>query len=293
MARGGEYKLSSGDPPFTPGLEGGGIIEAVGPGVTQRKPGQRVILSVDTSRKLGGTYRSHYVCPADQTLLAPDAIPNEQLGAIWLTHLTAWGCLIWKQDLKAGQFVAISAASSGVGLAAAQIVRAAGAIAIGLTSHPEKVPRISAASGGAFHEIIVTHENGVARPWHQDLKRITQGHGVDVFFDAVGAGEYLNSEIRGLAQGGTIWVYGLLSKVGPVDVSPLIRKHAAIRGWLLGELYETSPEATRRGCQAILDGFAKGTYRQHIDRTFPLDQVAAAHEYMERAKHVGKLILVP
>lgn len=299
MARRGEYRLSSGDPPFTPGLEGGGVIDAVGPGVTDRFAGQRVTLSPGAPRRSGtgsldGTYRTHFVTAADQTIPVPQGVPDEQLGALWLTYLTAWGCLIWKQGLRPGQTVAIPAASSGVGLAASQIVRRAGAVPIGLTTSPEKVERLRRLEEAQFEEIILTRgESGEDRPWHRDLMRLTGGRGIDLFFDPVGAGPHLDMEIRALAQRGTIWVYGLLGSAGTVDVSPLIRKYGAIRGWVLTELIEAGGPDLERGCREILDGFEQGSFRQVVAERFPLEEVRRAHEVMERGAHIGKLILVP
>jgi NADPH:quinone reductase len=291
MARRGEYKLSSGDPPFTPGLEAGGVIEAVSEGVTERRVGQRVAIDLFTPRRgtaMRGGYRSHFVCLADETVPMPDTVPDEQLGAVLEAYLTAWGCLVWKQGIKPGQFVGIPAASSSVGLAAAQVVRRAGAVPIGLTTSPDKLNRLAAIEKMAYSSIWITRD----RPWHQHLKEATRGHGIDVFFDPVAAGDYLQTEIRSLAQHGTIWIYGLLGTPGSVDVSPLIRKHAAIRGWLVGEL-AADREALQRGYREVLDGFADGTYRQHVDRAFPLSRVREAHAYMERGEHVGKIIMVP
>jgi NADPH:quinone reductase len=298
MARRGEYRLSSGDPPFTPGLEGGGVIEAVGEGVGDRAVGQRVVLSPDAPRLAaggsGGTYRSHYLCAASQTYLAPDALPDEQLGAVWLAYLTAWGCLVWKQQVRAGQVVALPAASSSVALAAAQIVKAIGATAIGLTTREDKKRRIAALDAARYDHIVVTRDSdGRDLPWHREFKALTDGHGVDVFFDPVAAGDYLSTEIRCLAQDGVIWVYGLLGKAGVVDVTPLIRKHAAIRGWVLNELVGEGGNAMDRGCRWILDRFADGRFGQHIDRAYRLDEVRDAHSFMQRGEHVGKLVLVP
>ena len=88
MARRGEYRLSSGDPPFTPGLEGGGVIEAIGPEVPENLLNQRVILKADAPRPFsggsGGTYRSHYVLPHTSVLPVPDTLPDDQLGTLWL-----------------------------------------------------------------------------------------------------------------------------------------------------------------------------------------------------------------
>lgn len=297
MARRGAYRLVSGDPPFTPGLEGGGVIEAVGEGVDAQRVGERVTLSPDAPRGKGGamlgTYRSHFVCNSAQALRAPDAVPDEQLGALWLPYLTAWGCLVWKQDVRPGQIVALPAASSSVALAAAQIVKHRGATAIGMTRTAAKAERLAQLDTAVYDQVIVTHEaDGSMRPWHRDFKELTEGRSVDVFFDPVAAGAYLDSEIKSLAQFGCVWVYGLLAERGPVDVTPLIRKHAAIRGWGLTELIDAGRDAWWPGCEHIFEGFATGRYRQHVDGRFGLDEVREAQAYMERGAHVGKLVLV-
>jgi NADPH2:quinone reductase len=302
MARTGQYKLMSGDPPFTPGLEGGGVIEAVGAGVTDRRVGQRVILGADaTRRKPGaessGAYRSHFVCDAALTILAPDVIPDDQLGGIWLPYLTAWGCLVWRQQIKAGQFVALPAASSSVALAAAQICRRHGAIPIGLTSSAKKVEHIKALKTAMYEHIIVTGRGpGSAGPdalWIKQVREATGGRGVDVFFDPVAAGDFLAAEVRLLASGGTVWIYGLLGEPGVVDLSPLIRKSAGVRGWVLYELIGTGETGLQRGYNEVLEGFTLGHYKQHVARTFKLADVRAAQTEMEKGEHIGKLVLVP
>lgn len=293
MARRGQYKMMSGDPPFVPGIEAGGVIDALGGGVTTRRVGQRVILGVDVPRVnlggSGGTYRSHYVCPADATVIAPDVMPDEQLGAVWLTYLTAWGCLIWKQRLFAGQIVGIPAASSGVGMAAAQVVRRAGGIPIGLTTSPGKIDTLQQLPESTFEHIVVTDTSD----WPERLRQIVGKRGVDVFFDPVAAGDFLAGEIRCLAQGGTIWLYGLLGTPGVIDLHPLIRKQASLRGWLLYELASQPPAVLEEAYRAVLSGFEDGSYRQHVAQTFPLDEARRAHETMEQGGHIGKLILVP
>jgi NADPH:quinone reductase-like Zn-dependent oxidoreductase len=283
--------LSSGDPPFTPGIEGGGLVDAVGAGATGRSIGQRVTLGAGAPRRIGGTYRSHCIVDAADTIPVPDSLPDVQLGALWLTYLTAWGCLIWKQALRAGQYVALPAASSGVALAAAQIAQRCGATVIGLTSSEAKAGQLRELPEADYDEVVATGLAG--GKWHHELKRITGGHGIDIFFDPVAAGAYLDAEIRALAQHGVIWVYGLLGAPDRVDVGPLIRKYGAIRGWLLSELTEGDGEAVQRGYREILEGFAAGHYRQRIAAIYPLAEVRAAHEAMERGEHIGKLILVP
>ena len=289
MARRGEYRLISGSPPFTPGLEGGGYIEAIGNSVRDRSIGQRVILSIDAPSVNGagyGTYQSHYLTTADKIIPVPDAIPDDLLGALWLPYLTAWGCLIWKQQLQPGQVVLLPAASSSVAIAAAQIVKHYNGIAIGTTTSPNKVEILKAMPEAQYDHLVVTRD----REWWRDVKRLTDGKGVDVIFDPVAAGEFLDREIRLLANRGTLWIYGLLGKLDTVDVTPLIRKSAAIRGWLLNELAGTDREHS--AYQHVLECVANGTYKLPIGAKFSLHDVRHAHEVMEQGQHIGKLILV-
>ncbi len=298
MGRRGEYKLSTGDPPFTPGLEGGGMIEAVGEGVAPSRVGERVCLAPDAvrlSKGRPGTYGSHYVCDADEALAAPDALPDDQLGAVWLPYLTAWGALIWKANQQAGYVVACPAASSSTALAAAQIAKHHRATTIGLTTSPDKAEQLSAH----FDHVVVTHDHDPAtgertmRPWHREIKQLTGGRGVDVFFDPVAAGAYLSTEVRCLAQHGCVVVYGLLGASGAVDVTPLIRKHASIVGYVNDELFAAGRSAWMAGVEHLFGGLTSGAYRQTLAARFALADVQEAHAVMERGGHVGKMVLLP
>jgi len=90
-----------------------------------------------------------------------------------------------------------------------------------------------------------------------------------------------------------VWVYGLLGQPGNVDVTPLIRKHASLRGWSLSELIEAGDTTYRPGCEHILKQIAAGHYRQRMAGTYALDDVKRAHTEMEQGRHIGKLALVP
>jgi NADPH:quinone reductase-like Zn-dependent oxidoreductase len=290
MARRGEYKLISGAPPFTPGIEGGGYIEAVGEQVSDRYVGQRVILTLDAPASKGignGTYQSHYLVAADKTIPAPKEIPDELLGAIWLPYMTAWGCLAWKQKLQPGEIVLIPAASSSVAIAASQVVKHYGGIAIGTTTSLHKVDKLQDMPEAQFDHLVVTNNP----QWWREVKKLTSGKGVNLIFDPVAAGEFLNQEIRLLADNGTLWIYGLLGTPDTVDVTPLIRKSAAIRGWLVNKIADTEGEQT--GYKHILDGLVKGIYQLPVAETFSLREVRHAHEEMEKGGHIGKLILIP
>jgi NADPH:quinone reductase-like Zn-dependent oxidoreductase len=290
MARRGEYRLVSGSPPFTPGLEGGGEIVAVGEGVGDRAVGQRVILTLDAPASRGtgqGTYQSHYTVAANKTFLVPDGIPDEVLGALWLPFLTAWGCLVWKQNMQPGDTVLIPAASSSVAIAASQIVKYYGGLAVGTTTSPAKVTRLETMSEARFDHIVVTQDKN----WWREARKFTQGKGYNIIFDPVAAGEFLNHEIRLLSQYGALWIYGLLGTPDTVDVTPLIRKMASLRGWLLNEMVGSGSEQS--AYRHVLERVADGTYSLPIAQKFSLRDVQAAHTAMESGQHIGKLILLP
>ncbi|EDX84096.1 oxidoreductase, zinc-binding dehydrogenase family [Synechococcus sp. PCC 7335] len=290
MARRGEYRLSSGEPPFTPGIEGGGVITAVGEGVSDRTVGQRVTLTVGAVAKKG-TYRSEFLAAAAETILVPEGVDDELLGALWLPFLTAWGALVWRQAVQPEQIVMLPAASSSVAIAASQIAKQLGCRTIGTTTSPDKVDTLQSLEAAQYDHIVVTRQSKSEKPWWRSIKQITQGRGVDVIFDPVAAGEFLNTEIRLLAPGGTIWVYGLLGTPDTVDISPLIRKDAAIRGWLLNSIVGTSAE--NEGYQHILKQVAAGHYTLPIAGRFPLEDVREAHTELEAGGHIGKYILQP
>ena len=290
MARRGAYRLVSGNPPFIPGLEGGGVIVAVGEGVHDRTAGQRVILTLDapTSRGVGqGTYQSHYVVAASKTVPVPNVLEDNLIGALWLPYLTAWGCLVWKQNMQPGQRVLLTAASSSVAIAASQIVKHYGGVAIGTTSSPEKVEILKSMPEARFDHLILTQEE----TWWREVKGLTEGKGCDIIFDPVAAGTFLNQEIRLLANHGALWIYGLLGQPDTVDVTPLIRKMASLRGWLLNELVGSGLE--QGAYRHVLDRVTDGTYQLPVADTFALKDIQQAHQTMEAGKHIGKLILIP
>lgn len=290
MARRGAYRLVSGNPPFTPGLEGGGVIVSIGANVRDRTLGQKVILTLDApaSRGIGqGTYQSHYCIAATKTILAPDALPEHLLGALWLPYLTAWGCLVWQQNIQPGQRVLLPAASSSVAIAASQIVKHYGGIAIGTTTSPSKIEHLQTMPEARFDHLIAIQDE----TWWRTAKQLTGGKGYNIIFDPIAAGTFLHHEIRLLASHGTLWIYGLLGQPDTVDVSPLIRKQASLRGWLLNQISGSDIEQT--AYHHILDHILNGTYQLPIAQTFPLKDIQNAHTTMEAANHIGKLLLLP
>ena len=196
---------------------------------------------------------------------------------------------MWRQQLQPGQTVMLPAASSSVAIAASQVAKQCGAITIGTTTSPEKIDKLNDLKAAKFDHIVLT--TGDKQPWWRTVKKITGGKGVDVIFDPVAAGEVLHHEIRLLAKGGTLWVYGLLGQPDTVDVSPLIRKDAAIRGWLLNAIAHTPAEV--EGYRFILEQVSTGAFQLPIAGSFALEDIRQAHEEMESGGHIGKFILRP
>ncbi len=163
-----------------------------------------------------------------------------------------------------------------------------GGIAIGTTTSPDKLDRLSAMDEAPFDHLFCTQEPA----WHKKVKAATDGRGVDVIFDPVAAGDFLSKEIRLLAPGGTLWIYGLLGEPGVVDVTPLILKRATLRGWLNNELTDDA-KALALGYEHVLSHLADGRYRMPVAATFALHDARSAHVALMAGRHIGKMILVP
>jgi len=229
---------------------------------------------------------------------ARDARPDGQRGGGWLPYLTAWGGLGGKAGVKPGDIVGLPAASSRVALAATQEVKHLGGKAIGLTSSPGKADAIRALPTAAYDHLVVTHDRDeqgqrVMKPWHREVKQLTDGHGVDVWFDPVAAGDYLSAEVRCLANGGAVYIYGLLGEPGVVNLQPLIIRRAKIDAFVLYELIDAGDAVWRDACAQVFDLFEQGVFKQHLAGAYALTDVQRAHAEMEQRAHIGKLVLIP
>lgn len=292
MQRAGYYKATSGDPPFTPGLEAGGIIQSVGRNVNTRHTGQRVILTLDATRNenLGrGTYTSHYLTTPNYTLPAPDGIPDTHLGILWLPYLTAWGALIHRAQIKPTDFIMIPAASSSVAIAAAQIAKQIGAKILGTTTSPEKIELLNAMPEAPYDIILDTNNED----WYKQAKAFTEGKGFNLIFDPVAAGEFLNAEIKLLAKNATLIIYGLLGKPDVVNITPLILKSARIQGFVIDELLHEPEDVIQTGYEYVLKHVATKQFNIPIAGKFKLAEVQKAHTTMHSGSHIGKFILTP
>jgi NADPH:quinone reductase-like Zn-dependent oxidoreductase len=283
MFRNGQY-LETPVPPAKNGYEAAGIIEAVGPGVDSIWIG-KTVSTVPGTFKLNdhGVYGEVAVVPLHGIAEYPSNLSYEEGASIWMQYLTAYGALIWLGQITKGDFVVITAASSSVGLAAIEMVKAEGAISIAVTRTAAK--RDQLLKSGADHVIVTDEEDLVAR-----VNQITSGKGARVIFDPIG-GKILESLAAATASKGIIFEYGALApEPTPYPLFTALTKYLTIRAYTLFELTPDPvfPEAK----QYIFDQLASGAFKPLIDRKFRFAEIVEAHRYMESNAQVGKIVVV-
>jgi NADPH:quinone reductase-like Zn-dependent oxidoreductase len=266
------------------GFEGAGVVFALGPGVTDLEIGQRVsILPAFVQGGRYATYATHGVFPRHSVISTPDTIDDINAAAIWVSFLTAWGGLIEIGGIRPGDFVAISAGSSSVGLAAIQVTNVVGAVPIAITRTTDK--RKALREAGAQY-VIASNNSDVTTA----ILEICGDKGVRVAFDAI-AGPFPNLFVPCMAEEGIIFVYGGLSDQTTVfDRQAMCRKGLSLTGYAVRQILQ-NPDRLARGQSFILSNLANGLLAPVIDRVFSLDDVVAAHQYMESNAHVGKIVM--
>ena len=282
MFRQGIY-LENPELPSRLGYEAAGTVDAVGEGVSGIQVGDRVSTIPSFSMTQYGVYGESAVVPAHAVASYPDTLSAVEGAAIWMQYMTAYGALIEYGKLQKEASVLITAASSSVGLAAIQIAKAAGAMAVATTRGADKKQFLLDA--GADH-VIVTDETDMAA----ETMAITDGRGADIIFDPV-AGSFLEKLAQAAAPGATIFEYGALSMAEtPFPLFDALGKGLTIRGYTLFEIVKQS-ESMARGKQFVYDGLASGVLKPVIARTFPLDDIVEAHRYMESNRQIGKIVV--
>jgi NADPH:quinone reductase-like Zn-dependent oxidoreductase len=282
MFRQGQY-LEDPELPSRLGYEAAGIIDAVGPGTSDVHIGDRVSTIPAFSMGKYGVYGESAIVPDHAVATYPNNLSATEGASIWMQYLTAYGALIDIGQLKEGDTVVITAASSTIGLAAIQITKATRAVAIGTTRGAGKKQFLLDA--GADEVIVMDEEDLVER-----VMAGTSGKGADLIFDPVG-GPLLETLADAAASGATIFEYGALSPAPTIfPLFAALKKGLVIRGYTLFEIVNDA-ERLARGKQYIYDGLASGALSPFIDRTFTLDAIADAHRYMESNEQKGKIVV--
>ncbi len=276
--RSGQYSLNL---PAIIGQEGAGAVEAVGPGVTEVKPGDRVAYS-----NVSGSYAEYVVAPAWRLVSIPQGLESDQAAAAMLQGMTAHYLTHTTYPLTADDTILVHAAAGGVGQLLIQIAKRRGARVIGTVSTEEKA-RI-ARTAGADETIVYTKTDFVA-----EVKRLTAGRGVRVVYDSVGK-ETFEKSLNCLSLRGLMVLFGQASgPVPPMDLQLLNSKGSLFltRPTLLH--YTHSREELLQRAGDVLAWVRAGKLKVRIDRTFPLAEAAQAHQRLQSRAALGKLLLIP
>jgi len=265
--------------PFVPGLEVAGTIDAVGDGVG-REVGEAVVAMVDN-----GGYAEYAIANASGLLPVPEGLSMAEAAGFPVQFLTARNCLHEWGDLSDGESVLIHAAAGGVGTAAVQLAREAGAEIFGTASTAEKLDRV--ARLGCDHPINYEETDFAA------AVDAETDHGVDLVLDGVG-GETTERSLDALAQFGRMVVYGAASGTpGRLQTDSLLFGNYRIIGYHLGRAIQLRPMRVLGAVPELAEMLSAGDIEVQFDRAFDLEETARAHEYIERRESIGSVVLTP
>jgi len=260
------------------GVEGTGVIDALGPEVSGLKAGDPVILTAIPDASVRGSYAEYTTVPASRVIARPAGLGITEAAAIWVAHSTAYGALVEKAGMRPGDYVLITAASGGVGRAAMQIANQIGAVPIAVTRHSAKKGDLLAAGAAA---VIAADHDDVA----EAVRRYTGGIGADIVLDLV-MGPGLADLVQAARLGGTLVIAGALDpRPAPFPSAPLtIFRYRSFEHTL-------DVDAVKRMAAFLNAGVRLGTLRPAIDIVFALDDVVDAHRHLEKGIHAGKIIV--
>jgi NADPH2:quinone reductase len=263
-----------------PGSEYAGVVEAVGEGVKGYRPGARVAA-------LGGTggFGTHAVVAADRLMPLPDAFAFEDAAAFAFTYGTSHHALMDRAALRPGETVLVLGAAGGVGTAALQIAKAAGARVIAAASTDEKCALCRRL--GADDTLNYSTANV-----REALKAMTAGKGPDVVYDPVG-GELAEPVFRSIAWRGRYLVVGFAG--GSIPALPLnlpLLKGASIVGVFWGDFVKREPRANAASLEQLAAWYAEGKVKPVIDMLLPMSELHTAYARMTKREVLGKLVLV-
>ncbi len=276
--RTGLYKLPL---PFTPGMEGAGIVESVGPGVTEVKPGDRVAYAMCV-----GAYADFALVPSWQLVLLPGKIDFSAAAAAMLQGMTAHYLTQGSYPIQPGDTVLLHAAAGGAGQLIIQMAKRRGARVIGTVSNEDKAKL--ARQAGADEVILYTQVD-----FEAEVKKLTGGKGVRAVYDSVGKTTFEKS-LNCLAPRGILVLFGQASgPVPPFDPGVLASKGSLfLTRPSLGHYAATRDELLSRAGD-VLKWVESGQLRLRIQNTFPLSEAAEAHRQLEGRLTSGKILLEP
>ncbi|MBO4119732.1 quinone oxidoreductase [Cupriavidus gilardii] len=264
------------------GMEGAGVVEAVGPGVTHLREGDRVAYAGRPT----GAYAQVRVMPADIVVRLPDDISFEQAAAMMLQGMTVQYLVRDTYRVQPGDTVLLHAAAGGIGLIASQWLKALGATVIGTVGNDDKAAL--ARAHGCDHTVVYTRESFLDR-----VKEITGGKGVAVVYDSIGKDTF-NDSLDCLAPRGTMVSFGNASgPVPPVDISVLGAKGSLKLTRPTIMTYVTQRDLLEPMAAELFDVVRSGKVKIEVRQRYPLAEVAQAHRELEARKTTGSTVLIP
>lgn len=265
--------------PFSPSAEVAGVVEALGPGVSGLKVGDRVMAYLGW-----GGAREKVIAKVDALVAIPDRVSDEVAAGVSVTYGTAIHGLKDRGRLKAGETVAVLGAAGGAGLAAVEIAKLMGARVIAVASSPEKLA--VCREHGADEAV-----NYGSADLKEGLRALTGGKGVDVVYDCVG-GEASEAALRATAWEGRFLVVGFASgDIPKIPLNLLLLKGADAVGVFWGEAVKRDPAAHRANMRQVLEWVALGRLHPRIHAAYPLAKIAEALAVLDRREAVGKVVL--
>jgi NADPH:quinone reductase len=267
-------------PPFVPGLEVAGEIEAVGAGVSGLRPGDRVLALLDR-----GGFAERVVALADDVVPLPPEMDWVTAAGFGIAYGTAYGALAWRADLHAGEVLLVHGAAGGVGLTAVEVGKAMGAHVIATARGTDRA-QLALAHGAdqAFDSEAVDLVG--------TLRETTGRRGIDVTFDPVG-GAMFDVALRCTAWEGRIVIIGFASGTVPqIPANRLLVKNAAVLGFYWGSYRKHDPDRLRQGFDALFDWYREGRLHPHVSTTLPLAQAADALHLLRERRSTGKVVLL-
>jgi NADPH:quinone reductase len=265
--------------PHIVGYQCAGTIREVGEGVTDRTVGQRVVCT-----NLSGSHAELMAVPAILTWPVPDSADLIPVACVPVAFGTADDCLFEFGHLQAGETVLIQAGAGGVGIAAIQLAKRAGATVFATASSADRLERL--VEFGLDHGINYTNDG-----WVDEVRALTDGRGVDLVVDSVG-GKILQGSVASLAYRGRAITVGSAGRdPQPFDAGVLGMNNQSLTGVFLGA--EIVTDRAQQMIGGLIDDVAAGRLKVLIDSTYPLSEAAAAHAHLESRQAVGRVVLIP
>jgi NADPH2:quinone reductase len=263
--------------PYTPGSDGAGVIEAVGPSVTKVRPGDRVYMA----KTVTGAYAEYAIALESQVHRLPEKASFSQGAGVWVPYGTAYHALYHSAQAHASETVLIHGASGGVGIADVQLARAAGLTVFGTASTQKGLDLVTREGA---HQVFDHSKPG----YLDEIMKATGGRGVDIVLEML-ANVNLANDMKLLSTNGRVIVIG---NRGEVTINPrdLMSRRGSIRGFTLWALTASEEADIHAG---IIAGLENGTLRPVVGKELPLAEAARAHIEILEPGAAGKIVLIP